>query len=128
MKFVQRLSLAFTVTLTGTLLLNTGVRAQVGARPNVQQPRPVTKTVTDTPTSKTYSSVRAEWETKQDWTVFATNVFGDTSVKDSLKQLLDSGVDVNATDKEGRTALHVAARMGQTELARYLLSRGAKVD
>lgn len=39
--------------------------------------------------------------------------------------LLNCGVDVNVQDKNGRTALHVAARGGSFALVEYLLSRGA---
>jgi hypothetical protein len=74
------------------------------------------------------SRAHAEWEAKRDWTAFASNIVGDTAVKDSLKQLLASGLEANARDKLGRTALHVAAMLGQTEMARYLLSKGAAVD
>jgi uncharacterized protein len=36
--------------------------------------------------------------------------------------------DVNAADTEGFTALHMAARLGSSALARALLDRGARVD
>lgn len=130
MKPAQRCCLAFTISLAGILLLGTGALAQAGPR----RPQPAARTARTT--SKTVSGAQArpasparrEWEQKQDWAAFASNNFGDTAVTDSLKQLLDSGVNVNATDRLGRTALHVAAMLGQTELARYLLSRGARVD
>lgn len=43
---------------------------------------------------------------------------------DAAALLIDQGVDVGA-DKMGHTALHVAARMGQTELAELWLAAGA---
>lgn len=127
MKPAQRFCLAFTVILAATPLPSAVGLSQVGnrrAHPTIRRPQTGTKTVSGAPAS----SARKEWEQKQDWTAFASNILGDTTIKDSLKQLLDSGVDVNATDKAGRTALHIAAMLGQTELARYLLSRGANVD
>lgn len=127
MKPAQRFCLALTVTLAATSLPSTIGLSQGGNRrtqPTIWQPQTSTKTVSGAPAS----SARKEWEQKQDWTAFASNVLGDTTIKDSLKQLLDSGSDINATDKTGRTVMHVAAMRGQTELARYLLSRGAKVD
>jgi Ankyrin repeats (3 copies) len=129
MKSAQRIYLALAVTLTGTLLPGTEVFSQVGARhtrPAAQQPRTSPKAAAGTP-ARPASPARQEWEQKRDWSAFVSNTFGDTAVKDSLKQLLDSGVDVNTADRTGRAALHLAATLGQTELARYLLSRGARV-
>lgn len=39
--------------------------------------------------------------------------------------LLDCGADINLQDKNGRTALHVAARAGSFRLIEFLLGRGA---
>ncbi|MEZ6121218.1 MAG: serine hydrolase [Pirellulaceae bacterium] len=47
--------------------------------------------------------------------------------RDLLVQMLDEGVDVNATH-EGYTAWAAAKRSGYLELAEYLESRGAKTD
>lgn len=130
MKSAQRFCLAFTLILAIMPPFLTVQRAQEGARraqPATQQPRTGTKTVSGTP-ELLASTARREWEQKQDWTAFTSHTLGDTAVMESLKQLLNSGVEVNAADKMGRTALHVAAMLGQTELARYLLSRGANVD
>jgi len=74
------------------------------------------------------SPARRTWETNHDWADFVSKTLGDSVIKDELKALLDSGLDVNATDRHGRTALHLAAILGQTELARYLLSRGADIN
>jgi ankyrin repeat protein len=45
-----------------------------------------------------------------------------------LSELLGKGVDVNAKDVQGDTALHVACRRGADGLAQYLLANGAQVD
>ncbi|KAG9448141.1 hypothetical protein H6P81_014269 [Aristolochia fimbriata] len=45
-----------------------------------------------------------------------------------IEELLDSGTDVNFRDIDGRTALHVAACQGKTEVVGLLLNRGAEVD
>jgi len=53
------------------------------------------------------------------------------SPKDSLeaaKIILDAGVDVNAADGDGRTALHGAAHKGRNEVVQLLIDRGAKLD
>jgi ankyrin repeat protein len=71
---------------------------------------------------------RRTWESNHDWTDFVSKTIGDSVVKDELKALLESGVSINTTDRHGRTALHLAAILGQAELARYLLSRGADIN
>jgi len=47
---------------------------------------------------------------------------------DGIEELLDAGSDVNFTDIDGRTALHVAACQGRTDVVELLLRRGAEVD
>ena len=44
---------------------------------------------------------------------------------EALKAMLDNGVDVNETGKDGRTALDTAIRRGETDTVRFLLGRGA---
>ncbi|PKU59358.1 Potassium channel AKT1 [Dendrobium catenatum] len=45
-----------------------------------------------------------------------------------MRELFDSGVDVNFKDIDNRTALHVAACQGSPQVVELLLDRGAKVD
>ncbi|XP_044497127.1 integrin-linked protein kinase 1 isoform X2 [Mangifera indica] len=47
---------------------------------------------------------------------------------EGINELLDSGIDVNFRDIDDRTALHVAACQGFTEVVELLLQRGADVD
>lgn len=47
---------------------------------------------------------------------------------DGINKMLDSGTNVDYRDIDGRTALHVAACQGRTDVVELLLSRGAKVD
>lgn len=47
---------------------------------------------------------------------------------DGIKELLDSGIDVNFRDIDNRTALHVAACQGYSDVVSLLLERGAEVD
>jgi ankyrin repeat protein len=42
--------------------------------------------------------------------------------------LLDAGVDINARDQHGQTSLMIAARHGQAEVIRLLVTRGAALD
>jgi hypothetical protein len=73
-------------------------------------------------------AARREWEERRDWTHFTTRVLGDAGVSDSMKALLASGLSPDTRDRYGRTALHAAVLLGQAELARFLLSRGADVN
>lgn len=47
---------------------------------------------------------------------------------DGIRELLDSGTDVNFHDSDGRTSLHVAACQGRPDVVELLLRRGAEVD
>ena len=47
---------------------------------------------------------------------------------DGIKELLDSGADVNFRDIDNRTALHIAACQGFSDVAELLLENGAHVD
>lgn len=47
---------------------------------------------------------------------------------DDVRAALIAGVDVNACDYDGRTALHVAASEGHLDVARYLVEHGAHPD
>lgn len=49
-------------------------------------------------------------------------------MKSSLAELAQAGGDVDALDREGRTALFYAARNGDSAIVLELISRGAKVD
>ncbi len=48
--------------------------------------------------------------------------------KENVVLFLKAGMDVNAVDKEGSTALMIAAEKGDIELARVLLQNGADVN
>ena len=47
---------------------------------------------------------------------------------DGIRELLDSGVNVNFKDSDGRTALHVASCNGVTDVVSLLLDRGSELD
>lgn len=47
---------------------------------------------------------------------------------EGITELLDDGSDVNFRDTDGRSALHVAACQGRTDVVELLLQRGAEVD
>ncbi len=50
---------------------------------------------------------------------------GDTAV---IERLLDNGVDVNARNSDGQTALELAILSGSTLLVQYILDKGADVN
>jgi hypothetical protein len=47
---------------------------------------------------------------------------------DAIKLLLARGLDINAADKRGRTALHGAALQGYDDVVRFLAEHGARLD
>ena len=47
---------------------------------------------------------------------------------DTIALFLAAGVDVNAADTQGRTAMHGAALWGLTDVVRFLHKNGAKLD
>jgi uncharacterized protein len=47
---------------------------------------------------------------------------------DSIDLCLKAGVDINAVDSQGKTALHGAAQKGWDQVVQYLADHGAKVD
>jgi ankyrin repeat protein len=46
----------------------------------------------------------------------------------AIKELLDQNAVVNASDYDGRTALHLAASEGHVPVVELLLKRGADVN
>ena len=47
---------------------------------------------------------------------------------EAVKMLVDLGLDVNAANDRGETALHGAAYRGANTIVEYLVSKGAKID
>ena len=45
-----------------------------------------------------------------------------------LQNMLDTGLDLNVVTEDGYIAMHCAAKTGQVEMLRYLLSKGAAID
>jgi S1-C subfamily serine protease len=84
--------------------------------------------VPSVPSASPTNPARQMWEAQRDWLPFLSDVVGDTAIRDNLKAVLDSGLDVNAKDRHGWTALHAAAMFAQVELSRFLLSRGAQLN
>ncbi|PIA25930.1 hypothetical protein AQUCO_10200003v1 [Aquilegia coerulea] len=47
---------------------------------------------------------------------------------EGINELLDLGTNVNFSDIDGRTALHIAACQGRTDVVELLIRRGAQID
>ena len=52
----------------------------------------------------------------------------ETDAIEAIKLCLLAGIDINAADGQGRTALHGAAFMGFDQVVRFLADEGAKLD
>jgi len=109
--------------LLACALMPFAAQAQPGHRVPAKQPKESARQADTSP-----AAARREWGERRDWIHFTTGVLGDTAVTDSMKALLASGLDPGTQDKYGRTAMHAAVLLGQLELTRYLLSKGANVD
>jgi len=58
-------------------------------------------------------------------TMIARAAASDLGLNDTLRLLIAKGVDVNARDKAGRTALDIASRHGRSDTVDFLKSAGA---
>lgn len=45
-----------------------------------------------------------------------------------VKELVDRGVDLHATDKRKTSALHYACGQGRLEVVKFLFSKGLELD
>jgi uncharacterized protein len=61
------------------------------------------------------------------WTMGITNV-DEKNALEAIKICVEQGVDVNAVNDKGETALHGAATSGRNEVISYLVEKGAKLD
>lgn len=62
------------------------------------------------------------------WTVDQTYDEGDAALLEAVKLCFDLGMDVNATNSMGLTALDGAANRGTLDIIKFLVSKGAKLD
>jgi ankyrin repeat protein len=52
----------------------------------------------------------------------------DAADRDTLDFLIQKGVDINQTDRDGRPALHLAIATGNVKLAKRMIIAGADVN
>jgi ankyrin len=62
------------------------------------------------------------------WVVDQTYDEGQAALLDAVKLCVELGLDVNAVNSMGLTAMHGAANRGSDEIIKYLASIGAKLD
>ena len=67
-------------------------------------------------------------ETREDSLEFTLLMAAGENEMELVQELINSGVDVNAEDRFGWTALHYATREGYLDLVRYLISQGADIN
>jgi len=46
----------------------------------------------------------------------------------TIKRNIENGIDINTSDEDGNTALHLAVIKGNLELTQYLIQKGAKIN
>jgi ankyrin repeat protein len=62
------------------------------------------------------------------WVQGVTYEWSERDSLEAAKLCLELGIDPNAVDGDGRTALHGAAHKGRNEVVQLLVDRGAKLD
>ncbi len=62
------------------------------------------------------------------WVEGITYEWSEAENLEAVKMCLDLGIDPNAADDEGRTALHGAAHKGRNAVVQLLVDHGAKLD
>jgi uncharacterized protein len=62
------------------------------------------------------------------WVEGVTFEWSDAENLEAVKMCLDLGIDPNAADDQGRTALHGAAHKGRVKVIQMLVDAGAKLD
>ncbi len=137
--FRNRLALLSTTTIPVVLFL---ILAGCGPQPNtasLETPKstndsraaPVSNDSGNSSATETVPSDKSAPIVKSNKQMMNVADFGDAALSgklDTVRQALDSGVDVNATDEQRRTALMLASFNGHTPVVQFLLTQNAAVD
>jgi hypothetical protein len=62
------------------------------------------------------------------WVEGVTSEISEKENLEAVKLCLDLGIDVNAADGDGRTALHGAAHKGRNTVVKLLVDHGARLE
>ena len=62
------------------------------------------------------------------WVVSQTYTEGPEALLEAVKLCVELGIDVNAVNSMGLTAIHGAANRGSDDIIEYLVSQGARLD
>jgi ankyrin repeat protein len=68
------------------------------------------------------------WNDNTMKTVTAKGLGLEKDALTAIQRLLDKGLDINAANNQGQTALHGAAMRGSNAIVRFLVDHGARVD
>lgn len=72
------------------------------------------------------TSTEKESQATSDWVLFMQSASSGNLTM--VKKFISSGLNVNLKADDGSTALHCAARTGQTDVIKWLIDHGAKLD
>lgn len=86
------------------------------------------KAPTETGVTALHAAAGLRWSDNTMSTAIASGFATESASVEAVTLLLDQGLDVNAVDNTGATALHGAASRGANDLIRLLVSRGARLD
>ena len=93
--------------------------------PSVPLAVPPTPTLVQTTPGSTAAAAAAAAEDTSTFDIVKATQYG---IYDRVEFLVESGYDVNEVDSENVTLLHWACINNRTEIGKYLIHRGAKVD
>ena len=86
------------------------------------------KTTTEAGVNALHASAGLRWSDNTMSTALAAGFATEAASLEAVTLLLDRGLDVNAVDNQGATALHGAASRGANDIIRLLVGKGARLD
>jgi ankyrin repeat protein len=86
------------------------------------------KVATEAGVTALHAAAGLRWSDNTMSTAIAAGFATEAASLEAIDILLSRGLDVNAVDNQGATALHGAASRGANDIIRLLVSRGARLD